>query len=173
MKAKILILTALALTAASCNGSAMNEYERQALQENVDRREADFGPLVGSYEGTLTRPDGSAERISLVLVPMIMIVQNPGRNDVSEVPTLGGMLNLLLNEQGIDDIFPIAQFSTAKYESGPGRLRMSGMVQTSSSIGMVSNSLDATFHGQRITGTAMNSTIGELGFVDVLKTSSN
>ncbi|MCM2277875.1 MAG: hypothetical protein NDJ89_07335 [Oligoflexia bacterium] len=48
-----------------------------------------FGPLVGTYEGTLAVEGGrNPRRVSLVLVPMLLIVQNPGRNDVSEVATL-------------------------------------------------------------------------------------
>ncbi|MCM2322291.1 MAG: hypothetical protein NDJ90_03410 [Oligoflexia bacterium] len=171
MTKKSIFLIGVALLAGGCGDAADRlSRERAALQESVNRRETEFGPLAGRYEGTLSDFDGgNARRVTLVLVPMILIVQNPGQNDVSEVATLGGGLNLVLEGEDGDELLPIAQFTVARFEPESGRLRLSGAIQTASSSGPVVNSLDATIEGTRLKGQVLNSSRGSLGWLDVVR----
>lgn len=138
------------------------------LREGVSRRESLYGPLAGAYRGVLrSASTGEERRVSLVLVPMILIVQNPGRNDVSEIPTLGGNLNLLF--EGENDFIPIAQFGSARFETETSRLLLSGSMSTGTSVGSVYSTLDGTARDGGIFGRVTNSTVGELGTLEVRK----
>ncbi len=173
----VFLLTSLATMQSCGKNTDLQDDEAQQLQENVEKKEETYAPLAGRYVGTLTSigregREAEVKKVSLVLIPMIIIIQNPGRNDVSEIPTLGGNLNILIasNIEGEpDEVLPIAQFSTATFNPTTSRLRLSGGYQTGSSIGNLLSTLDGIVDGTKITAHVSNSTRGSLGLLEVEK----
>lgn len=164
------LMAALALSGCGKINADGLDREMAALKDNVDKKEAAYTPLAGHYEGTLSKEGSKKVRnVSLDLVVSTLITQNPGRNDVSEVPTLGGNLNLLY--PGVDgiEVLPIGQFTTAKYDLSSGHLRLTGGMNTQTSIGLVLTTFEGSVQGERIVGLVSNSTRGELGTLDVLR----
>lgn len=170
----ITTLTSLLLVIASLNTigcgkkTSQDDLEKESLRATVNEKETTLTPLAGRYEGTLTSNDGKdIQVVVLQLIPTIMIVQNPGRNDVTEMPTLGGNLNMVFNSGDKADVLPIAQFTNSMYSAETGHLRLTGTINTGTTVGSVINTLDATTNGQIIKGHLSNSTRGDLGIVEV------
>ncbi len=148
-----------------------NSIVKDVLNKTVQEKETLLTPLAGRYEGTLINQITQEEQsIVMVLIPTILIVQNPGQNDVTEMPTLGGNINIIMNSNDPSDVIPLAQFTTAKFDSESGHLRLNGTINTGTSIGSVLNTFDGMTSKNRITGTLFNSTRGTLGTINVQKT---
>ncbi len=153
-------------------GSEQAEQEKKQLQKAVDEKENSLTPLAGRYEGFIkSAVTGKDERVVLVLVSTIMIVQNPGRNDVTEMPTLGGNINLMLDKNDGGDIIPIAQFTSSIYDAKSGKIRLTGSIQTGTSIGAVINTFEGRVEGNKIIGNLFNTSRGDLGQLEVIKIS--
>lgn len=171
---KIIAHISILLTLLTGCGKNPSEEERvkDSLRATAQEKEALLAPLVGRYEGTLTFPNGEKQKIALQLISTIMIVQNPGRNDVTEMPTLGGNINIYFNAEDKTDVIPIAQFTNSMYSADSHHLRLNGSIQTGTSIGTVLNTFDGYVRGQQIQGNLSNTSRGDLGFVDVTRTST-
>lgn len=155
-----------------CGKSPESQEDRikQQLHQGVSEKEAILSPLTGRYEGTLTSPDGlQTQKATMIIIPTIMIVQNPGRSDVTEMPTLGGNVNIVFNPNNSTDVIPVAQFTSSSYSPETGHLRMNGTINTGTSIGAVLNTFDGKFADDSIRGQLFNSTRGSIGQLDVRK----
>ena len=167
IKATLVVFTT---TSGGCGKNPSTEDRvKDELRQSVAEKERVLTPLAGRYEGTLTRPSGEIVNIAVQLIPTIMIVQNPGRNDVTEMPTLGGNVNLYFKNEDKTDVIPIAQFTYSMYEETTGHIRLNGSIQTNSSLGVVLNTLDGYLIDQKIRGYLSNSTRGNLGLIDASK----
>lgn len=176
LKELTLLLSALLATTLviSCGKNpSQEERVKDSLKATAQEKEELLAPLVGRYEGTLTFPNGEKKQIALQLIQTIMIVQNPGRNDVTEMPTLGGNINIFFNPEDHTDVIPIAQFTNSMYSAESKHLRLNGSIQTGTSIGTVLNTFDGTVNGNSIQGNLSNTSRGDLGYVDVKKVTSS
>jgi hypothetical protein len=164
----LVLLTAMLISAGCGKKTSQDDLEKETLRATVSEKETTLTPLAGRYEGTLTSNDGSeVHTVTLQLVPTIMIVQNPGRNDVTEMPTLGGNLNIVFDSKDKADVLPIAQFTNAMFAADSGHLRLTGSINTGTTVGTVINTLDGHINGPMIKGHLSNSTRGDLGLVEV------
>lgn len=168
----LMILSFLMLGA--CGKQAGDNNTAQAANEKtVQQKEAMFGPLVGRYEGLLVDEKTKEEQpIVLVLIKTFKTTQNPGQNDLTEVPTLGGNINIVISSSNAQDVIPVAQFTSAYFDPNSGQLVLSGNINSGTSIGNILNTLDAKVNGNRIVGQLYNSTRGMLGTVSVTKSFS-
>ena len=168
-----ILLMPILFTMGCGNDPKQQDVANNILRANVEEKEAARTPLAGRYRGVLHQANGRGDKqVVLVLVPTIMIIQNPGRNDVTERPTLGGNLNIILNDHNPSEILPIAQFMNAMYGAEKNHLRLSGNLNTSSGMGSVFCTLDAKLDGDVLTGTFSNSSIGTVGYLELKKVSS-
>ncbi|HAR41786.1 MAG TPA: hypothetical protein DCS07_04030 [Bdellovibrionales bacterium] len=169
------LLLALALGTAGCNQQVQDALQREGmeLQQNTQRQEDLLAPLVGHYRGMLRQPDGSADKpVALVLVPTTIIVQNPGRNDITQYPSLGGTLNVIvppLREGEADDWITIASYDMASLDGFRSRLTLTGNIQ-SASIGFIKVHFDGVVHPDySITARISTSLKGEVGTLELTK----
>ncbi|HPI40779.1 MAG TPA: hypothetical protein PLJ21_08230 [Pseudobdellovibrionaceae bacterium] len=168
---ELILTSTLLLLFTACGQPANdNNLAKEALNKTVQHKESTLTPLAGHYEGTLINTTTNEEQIIVFeIIPTIMIVQNPGQNDVTEMPTLGGNINIIINNADQKDIIPVAQFTMAKFTPETGNLRLNGSIQSGTSLGSILNTFDGQVSGHRITGTLFNSTRGNLGTVNVQK----
>lgn len=169
IKTSLLLVTTISLFTACGKAPNQNDIVQDAFNQNVSQKESELTPLAGRYEGTLTFNNGETKNIVLQLIPTIMIVQNPGRNDVTEMPTLGGNINVYFDYEDRTDVIPIAQFTNSMYNINTGHLRLNGTIQTGTSIGAVMNTFDGSIRGRTIKGRLSNTSRGDLGLVEVTK----
>lgn len=175
MKSTILLVataTILATLGTACGKNPESQEDRikQQLNQGVAEKEAILSPLTGRYEGTLTSPDGlQVQKATMIIIPTIMIVQNPGRSDVTEMPTLGGNVNIVFDPNNSTDVIPVAQFTSSSYSPETRHLRMNGTINTGTSIGAVITSFDGKFGDDTIQGQLFNSTRGNIGQLEVRK----
>lgn len=183
-----LVLVSLSLVSCDLVKQAVDR-EGEAFRENTNKEEASLAPLAGEYRGTLRSGSDEPKQIKLVLVPNMLVVQNPGRNDITLYPTLGGTMSVVLppleSAPGSpvvvgEDVIPIASYTMAKYDALSGKLKLSGTMMVPSA-GSIMVSLDATFKpaGQsevtqpaRIEGYAQSSLKGTVGFVELERVSA-
>lgn len=146
---------------------------KEELKKSVQEKEKTITPLTGKYEGILKNEStGLEKRIVLNLVSTIMIIQNPGSNDVTEMPTLGGNLSVYFSEDSTD-VMTLAQFTSSMYNPEDGHLRLNGTLNTGTSVGSVINTFDGIVSGDVISGKLTNSIRGVLGKVEVKRVIEN
>lgn len=177
MKMKVIakLLTLLAAIGLSASLTACDEIkqavdrESEELRQNIADKEESFRPLAGEYRGTLTHENATSQRsVILVLIPTTIIVQNPGRNDISQVPSLGGSLSVILESflDGEENLIPIAHYDSAVWDPRSSQLRLNGTLQ-SASAGPIHVFLEGSVQGDRIIGRAHSSLKGFVGALDV------
>lgn len=166
----LVLLSILSIFIISCGKDPSNSDRAQKeLSATIQESEKTLTPLAGHYEGTLTSPLGKVHHVALHLIPTIMIIQNPGRNDVTEMPTLGGNLNFYYIDKDPKSFIPLAQFTNTIYEPATGHIRLNGSMNVGGSIGQVLNTIDGYVQGNSISGHVFNSSRGDLGLLQVTK----
>lgn len=174
------LLLVLSFGMTSCEQiKPIEDRMNQELKENTQKQEDLLAPLAGRYEGMMDRSAASSAsearkqmepaKVRLVLVPNTIIVQNPGRNDITLYPTLGGTLSILespLRQGDEESVIPVAHYSMAKFDDASGRLRLNGNY-SSVSAGSVMVYLDGVCKNGHITGRAFSSLTGDLGTVEL------
>lgn len=173
MALSTIILATNIFIACGKSPDKQSDIVKEELKKTVQEKENTLTPLTGKYQGVLkNEATGLDKKIELNLVSTIMIVQNPGRNDVTEMPTLGGNINVYFSED-LTDVMTLAQFTNSMYTSEDGHLRLNGTLNTGTSVGNVINTFDGKVAGNTITGTLTNSIRGVLGKVEVTKIGAN
>lgn len=169
----MIILAGNFIVACGKSPDKQSDIVKEELKKTVQEKENTLTPLTGKYQGILkNETTGLDKKIELNLISTIMIVQNPGRNDVTEMPTLGGNINVYFSDD-LSDVMTLAQFTNSMYTPEDGHLRLNGTLNTGTSVGNVINTFDGKVTSNVITGTLTNSIRGVLGKLEVTKVSAN
>ena len=168
-----ILLSLIALTGALTACDQVNsivDRQSEELRQNIADKEESFRPLAGEYQGTLLNtPKSEPQPVVLVLLPTTIPVQNPGRNDISHVPSLGGTLSVVYtSDDGEESLIPIAHYDSTLWDAETSRLRLNGTMQTASAGG-IQVYLDGVVEQERIVARIHSSLKGYVGTIDVTR----
>ena len=168
------MISALMLAGSLAACEEVNTFvdrESEELRQNIAQKEESFRPLAGEYHGIMTYERSAIQKaVTLVLIPTTIIVQNPGRNDISQVPSLGGTLSVIAESRtvGEESVIPIAHYDMAVWDPSNSALRLNGTIHTASAGG-IQVYLEGTVQEDRIVARAHSSLKGFVGTIDVLR----
>ena len=159
------LMWALGSGVVSCGKDPkQQDYQvKSQLKANVSEKQSQILPMLGNYHGTLTMLDSLdvPDTVLFRLTANSITVQNPGRNDVTQMPIITGDVTTVPDSADTNkDIVIIASFNMSTFDPQSGRITLNMQ-------GAATPSFEGTLVNGRLKGSLK--TTKKEGLIDVKK----